>query len=166
MSFQLLSATQKFLYTILGALQKDVLCMYGARYKHTSNLLTHFGVSVGQSKYCIQIRSLFFQCLVFRVYQFLFLFLCLRLVNVTHSWTPPSLPFTNEGVEQSKFLQKMGADWIFTIKREGLVNWRYHLFSYQLTFSKVIILPVFGALVCFVYLYHFYQYSLCFMGRT
>ena len=43
-----------------GDLQKDVLCMYGARYKHKSNLFTpDFGVSVGQSKYCIQIKSLF-----------------------------------------------------------------------------------------------------------
>ena len=67
--------------------------MYGARYKHKSNLLTpDFCVLVGQSKYYIQI-SLFFQCLVFRVYQFLFLFLCSRLVSVIHSWwTPPPLP--------------------------------------------------------------------------
>ena len=96
--------------------------MYGARYKHKSNLLTpDFGVSVGKPKYCIQIRSLFFQCLVFRVYQFLFLFLCPRLVSVIHSWTPPP-PFIKQGVELSKILQKMGAGQIFPIKSEGLVK--------------------------------------------
>ena len=91
--------------------------MYGAQYKTPD-----FGVSFGQSKYCIQIRSLFFQCLVFRVYQFLFLFLCPRLVSVIHSWTHPPPPFIKEGVELSKILQKMGAGQIFPIKSEGLVK--------------------------------------------
>ena len=51
---------------------------------------------------------LFFQCLVFRV--FLFLFFCPRLVSVIHSYTylDPSPPFIKEGVELSKFLPKMG----------------------------------------------------------
>ena len=73
--------------------------------------------TVFKSKVC-----LLFQCLVFRLYQFLFLFLCPRLVSVIHSSTPPPPLFIKAGVELSKFLQKMGAGQVFPIKREGLVK--------------------------------------------
>ena len=57
----------------------------------------------------------------------------------------------------------------FSIKRgrsDFPAKRRYQLSSYYLTLSNAIFLWVFVAYVCVVYLHHFYQYSLCFTGRT
>lgn len=70
------------------------------------------------------------------------------------------------GVEFSKFLQR-GGDWIFPTKKEKLKKLGegcsekggYHWFHSNL--SNVIFLCVY-----FAHLHNFYQYSLCFTGKT
>ena len=91
--------------------------MYGAQYKTPD-----FGVSFGQSKYYIQIRSLFFQCLVFRVYLFLFLFLCPRLVSVIHSWTPPPFYKRGGGVVKNSAKNGGGLDFSHKKRRVGKIG--------------------------------------------